>query len=245
MLSELSEPAERDRLLIERYQRGVEVALEGLLEAGRLEVLAVFDKPDPLEGPYFEETYYISPSRQSAAVLARVHDCVQAACRAYGLSTGPVHAELRIDGDSVYLLEVAARTIGGQCARLLELGTGHSLEALVIARALGLVLPVSAAAGASGVLMIPIPRGGVLRRVEGVLAATRVPGIEDLEISVREGYELVPLPEGSSYLGFIFARGPSPEAVEDALRAAHAKLEIVTAPVWHIGGDPSILRTAS
>lgn len=231
---------ERTQVLVEHYIPGREVALEGLLQDGELQVLALFDKPDPLEGPYFEETYYITPSRLDQSIQAQVRARVAQACAAYGLRTGPVHAELRIHAGDVWLLEVAARTIGGQCARLLRFGTGYGLEEQVIAQALGQALTPNTESGAAGVLMIPIPRAGVLRRVEGLLAAQRVRYIEDIEISVREGYELVPLPEGASYLGFIFARAPTPELAEQALREAHACLSIVVAPAWKVGNEASV-----
>lgn len=231
---EAVDPEERTHALVEEYIPGIEVAVEGLLQSGRLKVLAVFDKPDPLEGPYFEETYYVTPSRLGPEIQERIYACLERACAAYGLLHGPVHAELRVSAGEPWLLEVAARTIGGQCARLLRFGTGRSLEVLVLSDALGKPLDVQTAPGAAGVLMIPIPRAGVLRRVEGVLAAQRVPFIEEVEISVREGYELVPLPEGASYLGFIFARAPAPQQAESALRTAHACLNIVTAPVWKL-----------
>ncbi len=227
-------PEERTRALVERYLPGVEVAVEGMLSGGRLEILALFDKPDPLEGPFFEETYYVTPSRLPRTVQEQIRRRTAQACAAYGLCEGPVHAELRVDGTDAWILEVAARTIGGHCARLLRFGTGLGLEELVLAQAVGRALEPRAGAGAAGVLMIPIPRAGALRRVEGVLAAQRVPGVEEVEISVREGYELVPLPEGSSYLGFIFARGPEPADVEQSLRRAHACLRVVTASLWKI-----------
>ncbi|MEJ2346182.1 MAG: ATP-grasp domain-containing protein [Gammaproteobacteria bacterium] len=225
---------ERRYLLAEAFVPGPEVALEGMLRGGRLQVLALFDKPDPLDGPYFEETYYVTPSRHPAADQERVAQRVQQACAAYGLREGPVHAELRLHAGDAWIMEVAARTIGGQCARLLGFGTGRTLEDLVVSRAVGRDLPLPDGDGAAGVLMIPIARAGSLRRVEGVLAARGVRYIEDLEISVREGYELVPLPEGSSYLGFIFARARAPEQVEAALRQAHSHLNIVTAPVFRL-----------
>jgi biotin carboxylase len=234
LLQEAASPEEREHLLVEDFLPGAEVALEGMLDQGQLRVLAVFDKPDPLDGPFFEETYYVTPSRLSPAVQATVRRRVEEACRAYGLRVGPVHAELRVKGEEAWPLEVASRTIGGQCARLLGLGTGRTLESLVLAQAVGRPLTLHADAGAAGVLMIPIPRAGILRRVEGVLDATGVPYIEDVEISIREGYELVPLPEGSSYLGFVFARAPTPELAEQALRQAHACLNIVTAPLWKV-----------
>lgn len=234
ILGELHDPEERGHVLVEEFIPGPEFALEGLLEGGELKVLALFDKPDPLDGPYFEETYYITPSRLPFSAQARIRRRVAEACVAYGLREGPVHAEVRLHDGEAWILELAARTIGGQCARLLRFGTGYGLEEIVLARAIGRSLPLEAEEGAAGVLMIPIPQAGVLRRVEGVLAAQKVPFVEEVEISVREGYELVPLPEGASYLGFIFARAPAPEQAEQALRTAHACLRIVTAPVWKV-----------
>lgn len=221
-------------LLLESFVPGPEVALEGLLQGGVLQVLAIFDKPDPLEGPFFEETYYITPSRHAAAVQQQIVASVRAACDGLGLREGPVHAELRIGPAGCVILEVASRTIGGECARLLGLGTGHSLEELVIAHATGRPLEVVPQAGGAGVLMIPIPAAGILRRIEGISAARAVPYIEDILINIRDGYELVPLPEGSSYLGFMFAAAPTPAQAEAALRAAHAQLTIVTAPLLRL-----------
>ncbi|MEM7408279.1 MAG: ATP-grasp domain-containing protein [Pseudomonadota bacterium] len=226
--------AERRYGLVESFMPGTEVAVEGILSNGQLEILAVFDKPAPLDGPFFEESYYVTPSRLEAPRLQRVQDCVAAMCAAYGLTTGPVHAELRVFGDRVRPLELASRTIGGDCARLLRFGTGHSLEELVLARALGLSISARPTDVAGGVLMIPIPRSGVLRRVEGVLQALAVPLVEDVFIAAREGHELVALPEGSSYLGFVFARGPGAAEVYAALREAHALLRVVIAPMWRI-----------
>ncbi len=234
LVAELPDPIERERLLVEDFMPGREVALEGLLSQGDLTVLALFDKPDPLDGPYFEETYYITPSRLEPDIQCRIRRRVAEACQAYGLREGPVHAELRVNQGDAGVLEVASRTIGGQCGHLLEFVTGQSLEQLVLAQAMGRMTALESGDAAAGVLMIPIPEAGILRRVEGVLAARRVRFVEDVEISIREGYELVPLPEGSNYLGFIFARAPSPELAEQALREAHAKLTIVTAPVWRV-----------
>jgi biotin carboxylase len=229
---------ERNTLLAEAYVTGVEVALEGILTDGALSVLALFDKPDPLEGPFFEETYYITPSRLKTQVQQQIAARVAEACAAYGLKEGPVHAELRINDENIWIVEVAARTIGGQCGRLLRFDTGHTLEQLVVSYAVGHPLPLVGQTEATGVLMIPIPHAGVLRRVEGILAAQQVPFIEDIEISVREGYELVPLPEGDSYLGFMFARASTAEMAEQALREAYSRLKIITAPVWKIAGVP-------
>lgn len=218
-------------LLIETFVSGPEVALEGLLKGGRLHVLAVFDKPDPLDGPFFEETYYIIPSRHDANIRARIIRRVEEACLALGLREGPVHAEVRISGDDGVIIEVASRTIGGDCARLLRFGAGQALEDLVISHAVGKPLPVMPQEGGAGVLMIPITEAGILRRIEGIPAARTVPWIDDILIGIREGYELVPLPEGAAYLGFIFAHAPTPAAAEVALRESYAKLKIVVAPV--------------
>lgn len=230
-------------LLVERFVRGPEIALEGLLRAGRLEVLAIFDKPDPLDGPYFEETFYITPSRQHERVRERLVRRVTEACQALGLREGPVHAEARISGDEAVILEVASRTIGGDCARLLRFGTGHGLEDLVIAHAVGAPLPIEPQEGAAGVLMIPIPAAGILRRIEGISAARAVAGIEEIVIGIREGYELVPLPEGGTYLGFMFSRAATPAGAEAALRAALAQLNIVVAPLLKLE-DERISRPA-
>jgi len=225
---------ERRWLLVERFIDGPEVAVEALLHNGDLDVLAVFDKPDPMRGPCFEETYYITPSRHPPDVLSLLVSTVARACRACGLREGPVHAELRVAEGRAWVMEVASRTIGGECARLLRFGTGQELETLVLQRALGRPVEVQAMEGAAGVLMLPIPGAGILRRVEGVLAAQRVPCIEELILSVREGYELVPLPEGGSYLGFLFARASTPRQVETALREAHSRLNIVIAPLFRL-----------
>lgn len=234
ILAQVRDPEERRYALVERFIPGTEVAVEGILTGGDLEILAIFDKPDPLDGPFFEETYYITPSRLARAVQAEIQIAVQSACRAYGLREGPVHAECRINAEGVWILEVAARTIGGLCARLLRFGTGLTLEELVLHRAAGARIGSPGEHDGAGVLMIPIPQAGILRRVEGVAAAATVPYIEEISIQVREGHELLPLPEGSSYLGFIFARAPGPAQAEAALRAAHACLNVVVAPLWRV-----------
>ena len=214
-------------LLIERYVPGAEAAVEGLLRAGSLELLAVFDKPDPLEGPYFEETIFTTPSRLPADVVAAVVRTTADACAALGLREGPVHAELRVHGGNVWVLELAARSIGGLCARSLRFGVGVSLEEVILRHALGLPLgDLRREAAASGVMMLPIPRAGVLREVRGQADARAVPGIGGLEISIGHDRPVRPLPEGDRYLGFLFARGETPAQVEHALRAAHERLEI-------------------
>jgi biotin carboxylase len=224
----------RSHVLVEDYVSGPEVALEGLLQQGELEVLAIFDKPDPLQGPYFEETYYVTPSRHSTELQQQIKATVMAACAGLGLREGPVHAEVRLAERGCVIIEVASRTIGGECARLLSFGTGSSLEALVIAHAIGQPLAIRPPAGAAGVLMIPIKEAGILRRIEGITAARAVPFIDDILISIRDGYELVPLPEGSSYLGFMFASAATPEQVEAALRTAHGHLNVVVGPLLKI-----------
>ena len=219
------------RLLAEEFVPGDEVAVEGLLQAGDLTVLAVFDKPDPLDGPYFEETIYVTPSRQPNAVLDSVARATADACTAIGLTEGPIHAELRVHAGRVSVIEVAARSIGGLCARSLRFGAGISLEEVILRHALGMdVASLEREAGASGVMMLPIPRAGRLDGVDGRDAARAVPGVVGLEITIPPGRMVQPLPEGDRYLGFVFARAETPAAVEAALRAAHAALDIQISP---------------
>lgn len=218
-----------DRLIVEGYLPGREVAVEGLLTDGELQVLAIFDKPDPLEGPYFEETIYVTPSRLSAAELTEIERCARDAVRAIGLTQGPVHAEFRVNSEGVWPLEVAPRPIGGLCARALRfVGAGGEvvgLEELLLRHAVGLTGGDWAReAEASGVMMIPVPKSGVLERVDGVEAARGVVGITEVEITARVHDFIASWPEGSSYLGFLFARADGPEAVERALREAHGEL---------------------
>ena len=212
-------------LLLERYLPGVEVALEGLLTAGRLQTLAIFDKPDPLHGPFFEETIYVTPSRLPLDVQGAISARTAEAAAALGLREGPVHAELRINDDGIWLIEMAGRSIGGLCSTVLEFGAGISLEEVILRHAVGMTLPASTRmAHAAGVMMIPIPRGGVLRGVTGTEAAVAVSGVTGVDITAPLHQPLVPLPEGASYLGFIFAQGSTPDEVEEALRDAHAAL---------------------
>jgi biotin carboxylase len=225
---------ERQYVLVEAYIPGYEYAFEGLLDNGHLQMLALFDKPDLMEGPYFEETYYITPSRLDQQSQNKIILAVEQACKAYGLHEGPVHAEVKIHDDQVWFMEMASRTIGGQCAQLLTYATGLSLEEIVIQQAAGFEVHINEAQNAAGVLMIPIKERGLLRRVEGILAASKIEYIEDIEISIQEGYELIPLPEGDSYLGFIFARAPTPELADQALRKAYNALTIITSPLLHI-----------
>jgi len=212
-------------ILVEGYMSGPEVAVEGLLMGGELAVLALFDKPDPLEGPYFEETIYVTPSRHARTEQGAIIAATARAAAALGLREGPVHAELRLCDDGPRVIEVAARSIGGLCSRTLEFGAGLSLEDVILRHALRRNDVVTErAGGAAGVMMIPIPAAGTLRRVDGIKAARAVPGIGDVRITIPCGQPLVPLPEGNRYLGFLFARGSDPAEVEAALRAAHARL---------------------
>lgn len=221
-----------EAILMEEYLPGVEVALEGLLTGGALRVLALFDKPDPLVGPYFEETIYVTPSRLPDATQAEIAAMTARAAAAVGLREGPVHAELRINERGVWPIELAGRSIGGLCSTILEFGAGMSLEELILRHAAGLALPAMERTDhAVGVMMIPIPRGGLLRCVEGRDEALQMPEITGLEITARLNTPLVPLPEGSAYLGFIFARGDRPEAVEAALRSAHQRLSFRIDPI--------------
>ena len=215
-------------LLVEEFIPGREVAVEGLVTEGRLRVLAIFDKPDPLDGPFFEETIYVTPSRLTPAAHQEITACTQATVTALGLRDGPIHAEIRCNDEGGWLIELAARPIGGRCSGALRFGAGVSLEEIVIRHALGMELPSLEREGqASGVMMIPVPRGGVLRHVRGVEEARAVPLVDAVEITAHPGQTLVPWPEGARYPGFIFAKGDTPEGVEAALRAAHGRLEFV------------------
>lgn len=226
-------------LLLESYLPGAEVAVEGLLRSGRLEILAIFDKPDPLEGPYFEETLYVTPSRLPAAALTEVERVAALAARALGLREGPVHAELRVHDGRVSVLELAARSIGGLCSRALRFGAGVSLEQLILRHALGLTLEgLALQSAAAGVMMIPIPHGGTLTAVDGQQRARAVPGVAGMEITIARGRPVTPLPEGDRYLGFVFANGSTPTAVERSLREAHRCLDIRIEPT------PAVLAPA-
>ena len=208
--------------LVESYLPGVEVALEAVLENGRLHPLAIFDKPDPLEGPFFEETIYVTPSRLPENVQQQVVETAAAGAAALGLQLGSVHAELRVNEAGAWIVEVNGRSIGGLCSQTLRFDMGMSLEELILRQATG--LPVShlqREQQASGVMMIPIPHGGILRGFTGEDAARAVPGVDEVTITAPLNNRLVPLPEGESYLGFIFATGEQPDEVESALREAH------------------------
>ena len=213
------------QILVEGFIPGTEVALEGLLTQGELSVLALFDKPDPLNGPYFEETLYITPSRLPADVQAQIATCTGASAQALGLREGPVHAELRVNDYGAWLIEMAARSIGGLCSRTLKFGVGLSLEDVILQHAVGRAIDsYERDQQAAGVMMLPIPYRGILRHVDGEEAACQVPGVEELNLTIPVGQEVIPLPEGAQYLGFLFARDETPERVEAALREAHRRL---------------------
>ncbi|HXI88985.1 MAG TPA: ATP-grasp domain-containing protein [Blastocatellia bacterium] len=214
--------------LVEEFIPGFEVAVEGLVTDGEFRMLAIFDKPDPLDGPFFEETIYVTPSRLPREVQQKIVETTAAAIRAMGLTKGPVHAELRVNEQGPWVIEVAARAIGGLCSRALRFDGGMSLEELIIWHALGEdVMHVQREAQAAGVMMIPIPRAGILREVIGMDSAKAVAEIEDVIITAHVTQEILPPPEGASYLGFIFSRAARPDRVEIALRKAHSMLEFV------------------
>jgi ATP-grasp domain/L-amino acid ligase C-terminal domain 2 len=243
--------AHLDQILVEGYIPGREVAVEGLLTDGVLKVLAIFDKPDPLEGPYFEETIYVTPSSLTESQQRTIQKCAQESARAIGLTRGPVHAEFRINiegaaDEEVWPLEIAARPIGGLCARALrfvenenqtiENKNAHAqasigLEELLLLHSLD--LPGSTWTRermASGVMMIPVPSSGILENIQGEEAARAIPGIKELLITARLHDYIEAWPEGASYLGFLFAAAETQGAVEQILRAAHAKLRFTMTP---------------
>jgi len=216
---------------VEDYIEGSEFALEGLVTEGRLTTLAIFDKPDPLEGPYFEETIYTTPSRQPAKVQQQIINAAARATAALRLTNGPVHAEMRVNDAGVWMLEAAARPIGGLCAQALRFARGVTLEEVILRHAAREPAgPLELSDPARGVMMIPIPTAGIYAGVSGVDDAGTIPGIEDVIITAKQGQKLLPLPEGASYLGFIFAHGESAEMVECALRKAHARLSFDILP---------------
>jgi biotin carboxylase len=214
-----------DLLLVEHFIRGREFAIEGVLSAGRLQVFAIFDKPDPLDGPFFEETIYVTPSSLGPAIQLQLAQTVQQSVDALGLWHGPVHAECRVGPDGIFVLEIAARPIGGLCSKALRFANGSSLEGVLLRHAIGEDVSMATHERmASAVMMIPIPSRGVLGRVDGEAEARQVPYVEDLQVTAKTGQLLEPLPEAGSYLGFIFARAPAAADAEAAVRAANARL---------------------
>ena len=225
---------EQRHLLIEDYIDGIEIAYEGYLHDGKLNTITIFDKPDPLRGPFFAETIYVTPSSLSEDLQDNIQQIIQVACKAYGLVTGAIHAECRIDTDSkIWILEIASRTIGGDCARMLD-NANFGIEELAISLAIGEQLEVTKPEQARGVMMIPVTEKGLLKRVEGLLEANKVEHIDSIDILIQQGHELIPLPEGNQYLGYIFASAETPEIVTAAIREAYACLKFVTAPIFKI-----------
>jgi biotin carboxylase len=218
-------PEQETSFIVEDFIPGFEVALEGLLTGGQLKVLALFDKPDPLDGPFFEETLYVTPSHFPVETQQAIAHCAATAAASLGLRQGPVHAELRVNERGPWMLEIAGRSIGGLCSTVLEFGAGMCLEELILRHAIGEeISSVERDAHAAGVMMIPIPGAGMLKGIHGVEAAEAVVLITGVEITAKLNHALVPLPEGASYLGFIFARGATSQEVENAIRQAHACL---------------------
>ena len=221
-----------DRVLVESYIPGREYAVEGIATHGEFRALAIFDKPDPLEGPYFEETIYTTPSRAPEAVQRELVETTAQAARLLGLRHGPVHAELRHNEEGAWILEAHARPIGGLCSKAVRFAGGMPLEELIVRHAMGEdVSGLEREARASGVMMIPIPHGGLYQSVAGEERARAVAGIEEVIVTAKEGQLLIPLPEGASYMGFIFARAETPAEVEAALRESHGELRFEIATV--------------
>ncbi len=233
-IARLKDPA-LDYIQVESFLPGCEFALEGLVTHGRLQVLALFDKPDPLDGPYFQETIYVSPSRKPIPVQEAIRDTTQAAVTALGLHQGPVHAEMRVQGERVWMLEVAPRPIGGLCSKALVFENGEPLEEVIVRHAFGGdVSAVRRATGASGVMMIPVSRGGIYKSVRGVDEAGTI--ADEVMITAKEGQRVLPLPEGNTYLGFLFAHGETASGVEERLRGAYNALQ------FEIAGTLPVIR---
>ena len=220
------------KILVEDFIAGDEYSVDAIVSNSVLEILAIFEKPDPLYGPFFEETIYVTPPRISTKLVEQIENELQTVCDAIGLSEGPIHVELRVQNHEIWFLELASRTIGGRCGRIIEYQSGVPLEELVLINALRLPRPQKNKLSASGVMMIPVTQEGVLRRVEGINKARAVEGVVDVEIDCREGEILRAWPEGGAYPGFIFAAAESTDTVEYALRASYECLKFVTAPIF-------------
>ncbi|MCG8425974.1 MAG: ATP-grasp domain-containing protein [Chromatiales bacterium] len=231
IIAPLASAEERNTILAERYLPGEEVALEAFIHEGTFYPLAIFDKPDPLTGPCFEESYYITPSRHPLPVQQQIQKTVQQACRAYGLQQGPIHAEVRVSQGRAWILEVASRTIGGECSQILDEVLVQPLEQLVLSAAIGSPVNFQKRPGAAGVLMIPTPQTGVLRRINGEQRVRSVKHIREIRLEAEPGQVLQTLPEGGDYLGFIYSSAKTPHEAEQALRLAHAQLEITIDPL--------------
>lgn len=236
ILAEASDPYEKNHLLLEEYIDGIEIAYEGYLIGGRLHTITIFDKPEPLTGPYFAETIYVTPTALDRQLRQQINDVIQQACDAYGLVTGVIHAECRIDANNrVWILEVASRTIGGDCARILDY-EDFNMEQLAIRLAIGETVELKRSEQSRGVMMIPVKKAGLLRRVEGLSQARKTEFIDKVDIIINSGHELKPLPDDSHYLGYIFASAGSRQQVIDAINTAYAHLKFITAPVYKIEG---------
>ena len=217
-----------DYIMIEEYIPGKEVAIEGIVSEGKLTMLAIFDKPELLEGPTFEETIIVTPSVLTKKIQYSLLETLQVVVKALGIVKGPVHAEARINRNGNYILECASRSIGGLCSKVLEFQGGISLEELILRSYLGRNIEKSKLIGnARGVMMMPTEKKGILKEIGGVKDALVVKGVTDLQITVKPGEKLQPLPKGDRYLGFIFAGGNNQEFVINALKNAWSKIEIV------------------
>jgi len=236
IISAASDAIEASRVIVEDYIDGLEVAYEGYLSNGQLNTLAIFDKPIPLVGPFFEESIYVTPSQLTNKQQQNIKHSVAQACEAYGLNTGPVHAELRVNQDNAWILEVASRTIGGDCGRTLDDSEngGFNIEELAISLAINQQVEPKPIKGSRGVMMIPIPGAGILNRVDGLQQARQIKNVTKVDIIIATGHELVPTPEGEQYPGYIFARAETPQQVIEALQTAHDQLKFIISPFWKI-----------
>lgn len=234
ILATASDDFEQNNILIEDYIDGIEIAYEGFLHDGKLHTVTIFDKPDPLVGPYFAETIYATPSALDSSIQQDIKDVIHEACLCYGLSTGAIHAECRIDkGNKIWILEIASRTIGGDCGQMLD-SDNFSVEELAISLAINKPITVNKQEQAHAVMMIPTHKKGLLKRVEGLLAARQTQYVDKVDIVINQGHELIPHPEGNQYLGYVFATADTPEQAIAAVREAYAHLKFVTTPVFPI-----------
>ena len=239
----LTEKDEGQHLLVEDFVPGFEVAVEGLMINNALTILALFDKPDPLDGPFFEETLYVTPSRHSREIQDSISETMQKAARTLGLREGPIHGEVRVNDKGIWVIELAARSIGGRCSQTLRFGSGISLEELILRHAVRMELPeLKRENQAAGVMMLPIKQLGHLESIHGQHEAKRIPGIEALDITAQPGDLLVPLPEGTRYLGFLLARAESPDSVESVLRQAYDCLHIHITPLPNQPARSGVIR---
>lgn len=227
---------EQTHILIEAYIDGIEIAYEGYLQNKKLNTITIFDKPDQLTGPYFAETIYVTPSSLDNDLQLAIKMEIEKSCKAYGLVTGSIHAECRIDkNNKVWILEIASRTIGGDCARILD-NNNYSLEEMAILLSIGKNITIKKSKKARAVMMIPIKQKGLLKRVEGLSLANKVKHIDSIDIIINQGHELIPLPEGNQYLGYIFSSADTSEKATEAIRMAYDILTFITSPIFKITG---------